>query len=89
MNHHIAIAQWQYCLATGDEIYMREGAWPVLKGVADWICSRGVWTPNGFEIRNITGVDEDVPNISNGSHMNLTGRMALQAAIAGQEARIR
>ena len=82
VNHHIAIAQWQYCLVTGDEIYMREGAWPVLKGVADWICSRGVWTTNGFEIRNILGFDEDVPNISNGSHMNLTGRMVLEAAIA-------
>jgi protein-glucosylgalactosylhydroxylysine glucosidase len=82
VNHHVAIAQWQYCLVTGDEVYMREGAWPVLKGVADWICSRGVWTSNGFEIQDICGVDEDSPNISNGSHMNLTGRMALEAAIA-------
>jgi len=82
VNHHVAIAQWQYCLITGDEVYMREGAWPVLKGIADWICSRGVWTNKGFEILKICGVDEDSPNINNGSHMNLTGKMALEAAIA-------
>jgi len=78
----VAIAQWQYCLATGDQGYMREGAWPVLKGVADWLCSRGVWTANGFEILKVCGVDEDSPNINNGSHMNLTAKMALAAALA-------
>jgi len=82
MSHHVAIAQWQYCLVTGDEVYMREGAWPVLREIANWICSRGVWTNKGFEILKICGVDEDVPNIDNGSHMNLTGKMALEAAIA-------
>lgn len=82
VNHHVAIAQWQYCLVADDREYMRDGAWPVLKGVADWICSRGVWTANGFEIHDICGVDEATPNISNGSHMNLTARMALEAAIA-------
>ena len=61
---------------------MREGAWPALKGVADWTCSRGVWTTNGFEIQKVCGVDEGIPNINNVSYMNLVGKIALEAALA-------
>jgi trehalose/maltose hydrolase-like predicted phosphorylase len=81
-NLFAAITQWQYCLATGDQDYMREGAWPVLKGVADWTCSRGVCTTNGFEIQKIGGVDEGITNINNVSYVNLVGKIALEAALA-------
>lgn len=82
MGPHVAIAQWQYCIATGDKEYMQTRAWPILREVAKWICSRGVWSERGFEILTITGFDEDTPNIDNGAHMNLTCQMALHAAIA-------
>lgn len=84
-EHHtgpdIAIAFWEYYLATGDDNFLRDSAWPVLQGIADWIASRGVKTDRGFEIRNVMGVDESLANVSNGSHMNIACQMAVQAAI--------
>lgn len=84
-EHHtapdVAIAFWEYYLATGDDEFLRESAWPVLKGIAEWIESRGVFTARGFEIRNVMGVDESLANVSNGSHMNLACKMAVQAAV--------
>src|SRR5690242_17562279 len=49
----VALGFWEEQLATGDQSFLREGAWPVLRAVADWIASRGVLTARGFEIQNI------------------------------------
>jgi len=85
-QHHvvadIAIAFWEYQMATGDEIFLRDGTWPVLKSTALWIESRGVYTPRGFEIHDVMGFDESMENITNNAHMNLSCKMAMNAAIA-------
>jgi trehalose/maltose hydrolase-like predicted phosphorylase len=80
-THDIALGFWEYQLATNDQDFLREGTWPVLKAVAEWIESRGVNTERGFEIRNIMGPDEAVPNVSNVSYMNLACKMVMAAAI--------
>lgn len=77
----VALGFWEYQLATADQNFLREGTWPVLCAVAEWIESRGVFTSRGFEIRNIMGPDEQVPNISNSSYMNLICKMVMAAAI--------
>ncbi|PYT79382.1 MAG: hypothetical protein DMG40_16525 [Acidobacteria bacterium] len=77
----VALGFWEYQQATGDPSFLREGTWPVLRAVAEWIESRGVFTARGFEIKNIMGPDESVPNISNDSYMNLICKMVLTAAI--------
>ncbi len=77
----VALGFWEYQLATGDQDFLREGTWPVLRAVADWIESRGVFTARGFEIQNIMGPDEQVPNVSNVSYMNLACKMVMTAAI--------
>ena len=76
-----ALGLWEYQLATNDASFLREGTWPVLNAVAQWIKSRGVFTSRGFEIQHIMGPDEGVPNINNNSYMNLICKMVLSAAI--------
>ena len=75
----VALGFWEYQLATNDLGFLPEGTWPVLKAVAEWIESRGVYSERGFEIRHVMGPDEDVPNISNVSYMNLVCKMVLTA----------
>jgi protein-glucosylgalactosylhydroxylysine glucosidase len=76
-----ALGLWEYQLATNDSDFLKDGTWPVLSAVAQWIESRGVFTSRGFEIQHIMGPDEGVPNINNNSYMNLVCKMALAAAI--------
>jgi protein-glucosylgalactosylhydroxylysine glucosidase len=77
----VALGFWEYQLATNDQSFLQESTWPVLKAVAEWIASRGVYSERGFEIQHIMGPDEDVPNISNVSYMNLVCKMVLTASI--------
>lgn len=81
----VALGFWEYQLATADQNFLREASWPVLQAVAEWIESRGVFTARGFEIQNIMGPDESVPNISNSSYMNLVCKMAMAAATRGAQ----
>lgn len=76
-----ALGLWEYQVATNDASFLREGTWPILNAVAQWIESRGVFTDRGFEIQHIMGPDEGVPNINNNSYMNLICKMVLTAAI--------
>jgi trehalose/maltose hydrolase-like predicted phosphorylase len=82
----VALAVWQYQMATGDPEFLRNATWPVLKAVAEWIGSRGEFTARGYEIRNIMGPNEDVNNIDNNAYANVACSAALEAAVrcAGQ-----
>jgi trehalose/maltose hydrolase-like predicted phosphorylase len=77
----VALGFWEYQLATNDEDFLKEGTWPVLKAVAEWIESRGVATNRGFEIQHVMGPDEGVIDINNDSYMNLSCKLVLAAAI--------
>ena len=77
----VALGFWEYQLATNDQNFLRDASWPVLRAVAEWIESRGTFTNRGFEIQNIMGPAEDVPNVTNVSYMNLACKMVLSAAI--------
>ncbi len=77
----VALGFWEYQLATNDQDFLHAGTWPILRAVAEWIESRGVFTSRGFEIQHIMGPDEGVPNINNVSYMNLVCEMVLTAAI--------
>jgi trehalose/maltose hydrolase-like predicted phosphorylase len=77
----VALGFWEYQLATNDQEFLRDGTWPVLRAVAEWIESRGVATDRGFEIQHIMGPDEGIGNVNNDSYVNLVCRMVLSAAI--------
>jgi len=77
----VALGFWEYQMATGDDDFLHAGTWPVLRAVAEWIESRGVFTSRGFEIRNIMGPDEGVEDVNNNSYVNAICRMVLEAAV--------
>ena len=77
----IAFAFAQYVHATGDDLFFRQQAWPVLEGVADWIVSRVTRTERGYELRHVTGIDEEIDNIHNNAYTNLIAVRVLREAI--------
>ncbi len=84
MQHHVtpdvAFAFWQYQVNCGDEDWLREATWPVLRNVADWICSRVDKTARGYEIRHVIGADEFSQNVHNNAFTNLICRKVLGLA---------
>ncbi len=76
----VAIAFWQYQTATGDSDFLRRGTWPVLRGVAEWIESRGEFAEAGFGISNIMGPNEGVNNTKNNAYVSVACALALEAA---------
>lgn len=65
INPCVAFAFWQYMCASGDDRFRQQQGWPVIEGVAEWICSRVRKTTRGYEIHNVVGNDESVHNVNN------------------------
>lgn len=66
-----------YAAAAGDEEFMRERAWPVLYGVAQWIASRVTPTERGHELQGSMGIAERQQESDNPAF----GVLACQAAL--------
>ena len=82
----IAFAFAQYLHATGDDLFRRQSAWPVLEGIADWICSRVLPTPRGYEILHVVGNDESVHDVDNHALTNGLCAWTLREAARQAEA---
>ena len=81
----VAFAFMQYMHASGDDLFRRQQAWPVLEGVAEWICSRVRETARGYEIHNVTGNDESVHNGNNHAMTNgLCARILREAVLLAE-----
>src|SRR5438034_870249 len=78
----VANAFAQYVHATGDEDYLRETAWPVLEGVANWVVSRAVKSERGYEIKQVIGVAEQTDPVDNNAYVNMGATRLLQEAAA-------
>jgi hypothetical protein len=78
---HTARAFALYADVTGDQNFLREKAWPVLEGVADWLVSRLTRTERGWEILRVVGPAEvpDPPN--NDAFTLMVGGQILRRAI--------
>ncbi len=80
VNLDVALAFDAYAKVSGDECFLKEKAWPVLKGVADWIVSRAEKTPRGYEILHVTGIDEESDDVPNDSYTNIMSKKILYTA---------
>jgi trehalose/maltose hydrolase-like predicted phosphorylase len=69
---HVARAFSLYADITGDRAFLTDEAWPILRGVADWIVSRVVRTPRGFEMKAAMGPAE-VPEPPDNDAFTLMG----------------
>ncbi|MEU0726507.1 discoidin domain-containing protein [Streptomyces sp. NPDC006140] len=59
LQSDIALAVWQFHQQTGDEEWLRERGWPLLKGIAEFWESRVTRNGDGsYSIRNVSGPDE-------------------------------
>lgn len=80
VNMVVAFAFAQFCHATGDVGYLRHHAWQVLSGVSEWILSRGIDTPRGFEIRECLGIAEQEEPVDNHAYVNMAAAVVLREA---------
>lgn len=77
----IAIAMFRHVCATGDMLFARERAWPVVSAAADWVESRVVHTSRGAEIQHACGIDEGRHDVNNSAWTNATCATALRYAV--------
>jgi trehalose/maltose hydrolase-like predicted phosphorylase len=84
VNADVAIAQWQYYLATQDRAWLRDHGWPVIREVARFWASRATYVPaaHRFEIQHMTSVAESNNDIPNDTFTNVSAAAALRIAVA-------
>ena len=70
---------------TGDLEFLREKAWPILSGVADWIASRVTHSERGCEIRADMGIAERETEADNAAFTNMCATLVLRDAISAAE----
>ncbi len=76
----IALATWQYYLATGDTAWLRSH-WDLLRGVAEWWASRVTANSDGsYSINNVAGPDEYSNGVDDGVFTNAGAALALRNA---------
>ncbi|MGS0998028.1 glycosyl hydrolase family 95 catalytic domain-containing protein [Rhodanobacter sp. UC4451_H18] len=83
VNADIAIAQWQYYLATGDQAWLKQYGWPVIREIAQFWASRVSWNQaqDRYEIHHVTSPDEAYDDVPNDSFTNAAARKALRIAV--------
>lgn len=78
----IALAQWQYYLATGDKKWLAQRGWPVLSQSASFWVSRVTPGASGrYHIDGVTGPDEDNPDVNDEVYTNVAAKTTLQDAV--------
>lgn len=84
VNADIAIAQWQYFLATGDRAWLKQYGWPVIREIAEFWVSRVEYNSAAqrYEIHHVTSPDEAYDDVPNDSFTNAAARKALDIATA-------
>jgi hypothetical protein len=88
VNADIAIAQWQYYLATYDRDWLKNSGWPVIRDVARFWASRASYDPqeHRYGIVHVNSVAESNTDIANDTFTNVAAARAL--TIAADAARL-
>ncbi len=78
----VALAQWQYYLATGDSAWLARYGEPVLRATANFWASRATFNAakQRYDITHIVSVDEGLIGIGNDTYTNAVARKNLQLA---------
>ncbi len=78
----VALAQWQYYLATGDRPWLIHRGWPVLSRAAAFWASRATLGSDGaYHIDHVTGPDEENPNVNDEAYTNVAAKTVLADAV--------
>jgi trehalose/maltose hydrolase-like predicted phosphorylase len=77
----IALAQWQYYVATGDQRWLAQNGWPVISGAAKFWASRATLAADGqYHFNGMTGPDEYNENVDDEVYTNAAAITTLQDA---------
>jgi trehalose/maltose hydrolase-like predicted phosphorylase len=84
VNGDVALAQWQYYLATGDSGWLARTGFPVIRGTADFWVSRAAWDSAGgrYHIRKVVSVAEGLVGVDDDAYTNAIARRNLEIAAA-------
>src|SRR3954454_11158303 len=87
VNSDVALAQWQYYLATGDSAWLARAGYPVIRETADFWVSRSSFdsTDQRYHIRNVVSVSEGLIGVSDDAYTNAVARKNLEIAVAATE----
>lgn len=82
VNGAVALAQWQYYLATQDTAWLKDNGFPVIRAVADFWSSRASFNSakHRFEIFGVTSPEEDYTDVDNEIYTNQVARQSLEIA---------
>lgn len=83
INGDVALAQWQYFLATGDLKWLRIQGYPVIRATADWWASKAVLDKqkNKYVILKVVPPDENAEIQNNSAYTNAIAQINLKIAI--------
>lgn len=83
INGDVALAQWQYYLATGNLDWLKTRGYPVLKATADYWVSRVKFIPekDRCEIHQVVPPDESAGLVDNSAYTNAIAKMNLEFAV--------
>lgn len=83
VNGDIALAQWQYFLATGDTNWLKTRGYPVIKATADYWVSRTKYNKakKRYEILQVVPPDENADEVNNSAYTNCLVKTNLQIAL--------
>ena len=74
----VALAQWQYYLATGNRSWLARYGWPVLSQAAAFWASRVSLGADGNDhIDGVTGPDEEHPDVNDEAYTNVAAKTIL------------
>jgi trehalose/maltose hydrolase-like predicted phosphorylase len=84
VNGDVALAQWQYYLATGDSTWLAREGYPVIRRTADFWASRASYdsADQQYHIRNVVSVSEGLVGVSDDAYTNAVAKKNLEIAIA-------
>ncbi|MGW1889742.1 glycosyl hydrolase family 65 protein [Streptomyces sp. NPDC002004] len=78
----IALAAWQYYLATGDRAWLRAHGAPLLRGLAEYWASRVTANPDGsYSVKGVAGPDEYSNGVDDGVYTNAVAATSLRDAV--------
>lgn len=82
VNGDVALAQWQYFLATSDSSWLQREGYPVIRETADFWVSRSAYdsADGRYHIRNVVSVSEGLIGVSDDAYTNAVARLNLEIA---------
>jgi protein-glucosylgalactosylhydroxylysine glucosidase len=83
----VALAQWQYYLATGDSSWLARDGYPVIRETANFWVSRAVYdsAADQYHIKNVVSVAEGLIGVTDDAYTNAVARRNLEIAAAASQ----